>query len=72
VHAVIVVGDSGTFGRKIPTSQVLQDFAVSSGFELETVARYAIKNRSMQYPLKNGESKIAEESIIVLRRPSVR
>jgi hypothetical protein len=70
-HAVIVVGDSGTFGRKIPTSQVLQDFAVSSHFELETVARYAIKNRSMQYPLKNGESKIAEESIIVLRRPPV-
>jgi hypothetical protein len=68
-HTVIVVGDSRTFGRKIPTTQVLQDFAVGNGFELENVVRYVIKNRSMQYPLKNGESKIAEESIIVLRKP---
>lgn len=67
-RTVIIVGDSQTFGRKIPTSKILQDFAVGSGFELEAVARYTIKNRVMQYPLKNGHSKIAEESIIVLRK----
>jgi len=69
-RTVIVVGDSRTSGHEIPTAQILQDLAVESGFEFEGVVRYPIKNRSMQYPLKSGHSKIAEESIVVLRRPA--
>jgi len=65
---VIIVGDSRTSDLKIPTSTILQNFALNAGFELETIARYSIKNRSMQYPLKNGDNKIAEESLIVVRK----
>jgi hypothetical protein len=68
-HTVIIVGDSHTYGRKIPTAQILRDLAVKSGFVFERAVQYDIKNRTMQYPLKSGDSKIAEESIIVLAKP---
>lgn len=67
-RVVVVVGDSRTYLREVPTAAILQDIAERCGFESESVSRYAIKNRSMQYPLRAGESKIAEEAIIVLRK----
>jgi hypothetical protein len=69
-RAVIVVGDSRTSGHEIPTASLLQDFALTVGFGLEATVRYAIKNRTMQYPLREGDAKIAEESIIVLQKPA--
>ncbi len=68
-RTVVVVGNSRTGGNEVPTASVLQDLAESAGFELETSVGYAIKNRSMQYPLKDGQTKIAEEVIIVLQKP---
>lgn len=67
-HMVIVVGDSTTFGYRIPTSGILEGFAETTGFSHRFDVTYPIKNRSMQYPLKPGETKIAEESIIVMRK----
>lgn len=68
-RAVIVVGDSQSFGFRIPTAAALHAFAIAAGFEhLDTVS-YAIKNRSMQYPLRDGTFKIADESLMAFERP---
>ncbi len=67
--AVLVVGDSHTGGHRIPTAAILQDLAEKKGFAVETTACYSIMNRSMQYPLKEGSAKIADETIVVLRKP---
>ena len=66
--AVFVVGDSRTGSHTIPTAEILQSMAVGAGFAVEATARYSIKNRSMQYPLKAGDRKIAEEAVVVLRK----
>jgi DNA modification methylase len=68
-HTVVVVGDSRTADHVIPTGRILRDLAQANGFVFEGEVQYAIKNRTMQYPLKNGESKISDESIILLKKP---
>lgn len=67
-HVVIIVGDSTTEGIRIPTGEALAEIGVAAGYRLDATATYQIKNRTMQYPLKQGKPKINEESIIVLRR----
>lgn len=67
-HAVLVVGNSQTAGQEILTVQALRDLALTCGFRHQTSVRYTIKNRTMQYPLREGDAKIATEAIVVLRR----
>jgi len=67
-HCVIVVGDSETGGQKVPTVRTISRLAENAGFRHVTTARYKIKNRVMQFPVKSN-SKIENESIIVLRKP---
>jgi hypothetical protein len=67
-HCVIVVGDSTTHGTKIPTAAALTSIAEEVGFAHCNTRRYAIKNRVMQFPVKEAAQKIEHESIVVLRR----
>jgi hypothetical protein len=66
-YCIIVVGDSRTGDLRIPTARTLRWLAEKSGFAHIKTSRYEIKNRSMQFPVK-PHPKIAEESIVVLRR----
>lgn len=66
-YCIMVVGDSRTGDLRIPTAQTLRWLGEKSGFAHIKTSRYKIKNRSMQFPVK-PHPKIAEESIIVLRR----
>jgi hypothetical protein len=67
-HCIIVVGDSATGGMKVPTADSLTWICQDIGFEYIDTAKYKIKNRAMQYPLKTNK-KIDNEKIIVLRKP---
>lgn len=67
-RCIIIVGDSRTGGHAIPTARALAHLGTQAGFELEVVTDYPIKNRVMQYPLKDGYEKIHAETIIVLRK----
>jgi hypothetical protein len=67
-HCIMVVGDSETGGLRIPTAQTLAYVGEKIGFELVETPSYKIKNRVMQYPTKSN-SKIEQESIIVLKKP---
>jgi hypothetical protein len=66
-HCIVVVGDSETGGRKVPTVRTTTWLAQELGFRFVTTSHYKIKNRVMQFPVKSN-SKI-EESIIVLQKP---
>ncbi len=67
-HCIIVVGDSETGGRKVPTAKTITWLAEESGFKHLKTSHYKIKNRVMQFPVKSN-SKIEKESIIVLQKP---
>jgi hypothetical protein len=67
-HCIIVVGDSETGGRRIPTAKTITWLAEESGFKHLKTSHYKIKNRVMQFPTKSN-SKIEKESIIVLQKP---
>jgi hypothetical protein len=67
-HCIIVVGDSKTGGRKVPTVSTTTWLAQELGFRFVKTSRYKIKNRVMQFPVKSN-SKIEKESIIVLQKP---
>jgi hypothetical protein len=66
-RCVVVIGDSTTAGRKIPTAQMVIWLADQVGFKHVKTFRYKIKNRVMQFPLKTN-IRIEHESIIVLRK----
>lgn len=66
-HCVIVVGDSTTHGKQVPTTDTLTWLGKQAGFNHILTETYKIRNRSMQFPIK-PHNKIQEESIIVLRR----
>lgn len=66
-HCIVVIGDSTTAGRKIPTGQIITSLAELVGFKRVKTSRYKIKNRVMQFPLKTNV-RIEHESIIVLRK----
>ncbi|MBI4392574.1 MAG: hypothetical protein HY556_02090 [Euryarchaeota archaeon] len=66
-HCVIIVGNSTTGGRTVPTAKTLTWLGEEVGFEHVKTARYDIKNRVMQYPTKHN-AKIEKESIIVLQK----
>jgi hypothetical protein len=66
-NCVIVVGDSETGGRRVPTVGTITRLAEESGFKHVKTSGYRIKNRVMQFPIKSN-SKIERESIIVLRK----
>jgi hypothetical protein len=67
-HCIIVVGDSQTGDRQIPTTKTLAWLGESVGFNHLKTWRYRIKNRVMQFPIK-PHSKIEKESVLVLRKP---
>lgn len=67
-HCVIVVGDSETGGKRVPTVKTMTWLAETSGFQHIKTSHYRIKNRVMQFPIKSN-SKIEREAIIVLRKP---
>jgi len=64
---IMVVADSRTGDQRVPTAQTLTRLAECIGFAHVRTSRYAIRNRSMQFPVK-PHPKISEESIIVLRK----
>jgi hypothetical protein len=66
-YCIMVVGDSRTGDLRIPTARTLRWLAEKSGFAHIRTSRYKIRNGSMQFPVK-PHPKIAEESIVVLRR----
>jgi hypothetical protein len=66
-YCIIVVGDSETGGRKVPTAKTITWMGTELGFDHFKTSRYKIKNRVMQFPLKSN-SKIERESIIVLQK----
>jgi hypothetical protein len=66
-HCIIVVGDSQTGLRKIPTTKALAWLGESVGFNHLKTWRYNIKNRAMQFPVKPHPN-IQKESILVLRK----
>jgi hypothetical protein len=66
-RCIVVVGDSTTGGRRIPTARTLQWLGEQCGFEHLKTSRYKIKNRVMQFPLK-ASIRIEHESIIVLQK----
>lgn len=67
-HCIIVVGDSQTGDKQIPTTKTLAWLGESVGFNHLKTWRYRIKNRVMQFPTK-PHSKIEKESVLVLRKP---
>jgi hypothetical protein len=67
-HCIIIVGDSETGDKKVPTVNTLTWVAEQVGFDHMKTSHYPIKNRTMQFPIKSN-SKIERESIIVLRKP---
>jgi hypothetical protein len=67
-HCIVVVGDSETGGRRVPTVRTITWLAEESGFKRVKTSGYQIKNRVMQFPIKSN-SKIEKESIIVLQKP---
>jgi hypothetical protein len=66
-HCVIVVGNSETGGRKVPTVKTITWFAERAGFKHLKTSQYQIKNRVMQFPT-NSHPKIKNESIILLEK----
>jgi hypothetical protein len=66
-YCIIVVGDSQTGDRQIPTTETLAWLGESVGFDHLKTWRYRIKNRVMQFPIK-PHSKIEKESVLVLRK----
>jgi len=67
-YCIIVVGNSETGGRKVPTTRTITWMGEEAGFDHVETSQYKIKNRTMQFPLKSN-SKIEHESIIVLQKP---
>ena len=66
-HCIIVVGDSETGGRKVPTVGATTWLAQELGFKFINTSHCNIKNRVMQFPVKSN-SEIEKESIIVLQK----
>jgi len=64
---IIVVGDSKTGERRIPTADTLAWLGQEKGFRHMGTSQYDIKDRVMQFPVKSN-SKIERESIIFLRK----
>ncbi len=67
-HCIVVVGDSQTGRKKIPTAKTLAWLGESAGFTQMRTWRYKIKNRAMQFPVK-PHPKIEKESILVFQKP---
>jgi hypothetical protein len=67
-HCIIVVGDSETGGMRVPTARTMARIGEEQGFVHLKTSRFKIKNRVMQFPVKSN-SKIEQESIILLRKP---
>lgn len=66
-HCIIVVGNSQTGGKLVPTVKSLQWIASRNGFDHLGTSEYVIKNRTMNFPTKNN-IRIESEHIIALRR----
>jgi len=66
-HCVVVVGDSETGGRKVPTVKTITRLGEEIGFRPLETSHYPIKNRVMQFPLK-ANARIEKESIIVFQK----
>ncbi len=64
---VLVVGDSVTGAKRIPTAKTLAWIGADLGFDHLKTTRYKIKNRVMQFPIKSN-AKIESESILVLQK----
>lgn len=63
-QVAVVVGDSVTGDRSVPTTSILEELGEQNGLSHATTASYPIRNRVMQFPTE-GHSKIREESIIL-------
>ncbi|MCV7653714.1 hypothetical protein M3C30_006175 [Micrococcus luteus] len=63
-ECILVVGDSTWKGRSVPTSRILAELA-DPYFSLTKVYSYPIKNRTMSYQRRNGES-ISVEYVLQL------
>jgi hypothetical protein len=63
---ICATGDSVSCGTEVRTTQYLSELA-SDQFALENHFSYVVRNRYMQYPLRNGPG-IRKEHILVLQR----
>lgn len=66
-HCVVVVGNSTTYERKVPTADALAHLGENAGFGLASRYVYDIKNRSMQFPTESN-GKIDSEHLLVFRK----
>jgi len=65
-HYIIVVGDSKIRGIKVPTHEILVDFAKQNGFELVNLFSYIIKNRYLRIPRSGKGGLIKKDWVIDL------
>jgi hypothetical protein len=63
---VCAIGDSVCSGVPVATTDFLSELA-SRHFVLENRFSYVLRNRYMQYPLRNGKG-IRQENVLVFRR----
>lgn len=64
-YCVCVVGDSTRCGIRVPTADILAELALESFSPVQRF-KYAVRNHSMHYGLRNGHG-IREEHVLVLK-----
>jgi DNA modification methylase len=65
-HYVVVVGDSKIKGIDVPTHEILIDIAKKSGFKLENMFSYIIKNRYLRIPRAGRGGLIKKDWVVDL------
>lgn len=67
-HYIVVVGNSKIRGFDVPTHELLIEIAEASGYKLENIFSYVIKNRYLRIPRSGRGGFIANDWVIDLQK----
>lgn len=67
-HYIVVVGNSKIRGFDVPTHELLIEIAETSGYKLENIFSYIIKNRYLRIPRSGRGGFIASDWVIDLQK----
>lgn len=70
-YCVLVIGDNAVFKRIVPNNQILAEIAQDEGFELKAMLVDEIRSRGMITKRHETAGMIADEWIILLRKPTL-
>jgi len=70
-YCILVVGNNAIFKQVIPNNQILAEMAQEEGFELEAMLVDKIRSRGLITKRHETASMIADEWIILLRKPAL-